>query len=176
MTDGDDKVADVTGEVGRLAGIARRGARRAPMEVVDRAIITAGRGLNGDHKGAKFPNRGVTVLAREAWEEALGTLLDQDGPADLDWTLRRANLLVEGIALPRVRGAILCVGPVLLEVTAQTYPCRRMEEVRAGLMKALASVWRGGVCCRVLVGGEVEIGQAVKVMWATEQRDIRLPG
>lgn len=176
MTDGDDKVADVTGEVGRLAGIARRRARRAPMEVVDRVAITAGRGLDGDHKGAKFPNRGVTMLAREAWEEALGALPDQDGTDGLDWTMRRANLLVEGIALPRVRGAILGVGPVLLEVTAQTYPCRRMEEVRAGLMKAMAPAWRGGVCCHVLIGGEVEIGQFVKVMWASERRDSRLPG
>jgi MOSC domain-containing protein YiiM len=146
------------------------------MEEVDTVTIDAGRGLEGDHKGGKFPSRGVTLLAREAWDEALAALADLAGPVPLAWTVRRANLLLEGIALPRARGAVLRVGPVLLEVTAQTYPCRRMEQAHAGLMKALAPEWRGGVCCRVLSGGDVRIGDAVELISSPREPRTRLPG
>ena len=71
----------------------------------------------------------------------------------LPWTTRRANLLVAGVRLPRASGGILQIGSVRLEVTAQTYPCARMEDARPGLLKALAREWRGGVTCRVVEGG-----------------------
>jgi hypothetical protein len=45
---------------GRLIGIARRPAHRAPMQTVETALIEAGGGVEGDHKGKKFPRRGVT--------------------------------------------------------------------------------------------------------------------
>lgn len=161
---------------GRLVGIARRPARRAPMEAIRKVAINAARGLEGDHKGEKFPNRGVTLLAREAWEDALAALEHIAAPVPLDWTVRRANMLVEGIALPRVRGAILRVGPVILEVTAQAYPCPRMEQEHDGLMKALGPEWRGGLCCRVLTGGEVEIGDLVDLVSSPSEARARLPG
>jgi len=34
-----------------------------------------------------------------------------------------------------VQRGILRVGPIRLEITAQTYPCGRMEEARAGLLQ-----------------------------------------
>ena len=88
--------------------------------------ITTEAGLEGDFKGGKYPFRQITVLAREDWEEALAEL----GAPDLPWTARRANLLVAGVALPRAKGGLVRIGPVLLEVTGQTYPCARMEEAR----------------------------------------------
>ena len=52
---------------GRLIGIAWRPARFAPMETVDTAEISVEAGVAGDHKGAKFKRRAVTILAREDW-------------------------------------------------------------------------------------------------------------
>jgi MOSC domain-containing protein YiiM len=161
---------------GRLIGIARRAARRVPMELVDGAAAVVGGGVEGDHKGVRFPKRGVTILAREDWEAAIAGLADLAGPVPLPWTARRANLLVEGLVLPRAAGAILTVGPVRLEVTAQTYPCRRMDEVHQGLLKALALEWRGGVTCRVLEGGRMAIGCAITVVSSPRPHVQRLPG
>ncbi len=149
--------------LGRLIGIAHRPARRAPMQCVENIYVTAGAGLEGDHKGTKFPRRGVTILAREDWETAIAGLPPADNPASLPWTERRANLLVEGITLPRIKGAVIRIGAMLLEITAQTYPCRRMEEVHAGLLIALAAEWRGGITCRVLQGGHVALGDEVQI-------------
>ena len=91
------------GVIGRVAGLAWRGARRAPMVTVPAAEIAVGGGLAGDHKGLKFPNRGVTVLALEDWEAALAELVDLAGPVLLPWTARRANVLVSGLRLPRAK-------------------------------------------------------------------------
>jgi len=163
-------------EVGRLIGIAHRDAVRAPMEEVAEGSITVERGLDGDHKGPKFPRRRITVLAREAWEDALAALRCVDGSCvALPWTVRRANLFVEGVRLPRARGGILRIGPVRLEITAPTQPCRRMEEAFPGLLKALHPDWRGGVTCLVLEGGVVRIGDAVDVLHAPPEHTPRLP-
>ena len=123
-----------------------------------RIMIAAG--LEGDFKGAKYPRRQITVLAREAWEAALNDV----GHAAPPWTVRRANLLTEGVRLPRAAGGIVRIGQVLLEVTGQTYPCQRMNEACAGLLSALAKDWRGGVTARVLEGGFLARGDLVEVL------------
>lgn len=162
-------------ELGSVIGIARRAARREPMEELETAIITTERGLEGDHKGLKFKNRALTILAREAWEQALSELDPAEGPIDLHWTTRRANLLVEGVTLPRARGGIIKIGPVLAEITYPTQPCRRMEDARKGLLKALHPEWRGGVCCRILEGGTVNLNDPVEIIHAPPEHKIRLP-
>lgn len=163
------------GSSGRLVGIARRPAPRAPMQLVERVAVTADAGLDGDHKGQKFPRRGATVLAIEDWQAALDRLTDLAGPVPLPWTARRANLLAEGIRLPRAKGAIIAIGPLTLEVTAETYPCRRMEQTHPGLLKALAPDWRGGVTCRVLTGGDITLGDAVAILSSPSEHTPRLP-
>jgi MOSC domain-containing protein YiiM len=165
------------GRTGRIAGIARRDASRAPMETLNAVDVFADGGLDGDYKGRKFRLRGVTVLAREAWEAALAELRGPDGkPVDLPWTTRRANVLVEGVDLPKARGGIVRMGPVLLEVTYPTQPCSRMEEAYQGLLKALHPDWRGGITCRVLEGGRIMVGDEVTVLVSPPQHKMRLPG
>ena len=66
--------------IGRLIGIARRTAPRARMESVDSGEIVSGAGLVGDHKGGKFPSRGITVLAAEDWAAALADLTASADP------------------------------------------------------------------------------------------------
>jgi MOSC domain-containing protein YiiM len=165
-----------TSRRGRLIGIAVRAARRAPMQVQDSAILTAGAGVDGDHKGVKLPRRGVTILAREAWEAALAQLGAETGAPELPWTARRANLLTEDVELPRAVGGIIAVGPAVLEVTYPTMPCSRMEEARAGLMQALYPDWRGGVTCKVIEGGRVALGDPIEVLASPPERKVVLPG
>jgi MOSC domain-containing protein YiiM len=157
---------------GRLIAIARRNTAHAPMQEIAAASISLDAGLEGDCKGAKYPHRQITLLEREAWEDALAELAD----ARLPWTARRANLLVDGVRLPHAVGGILAIGTVRLEITAQTYPCRRMKEAHVGLFAALAKHWRGGVTCRVQQGGEIAIGDRVQILWRPPEIVPRLPG
>lgn len=143
---------------GRLRAIAIAPKKRAAMELLPRAAVTLERGLTGDARG-HFPGRQVTVLFRDGWQDACETL-----GRPLPWTTRRANLLVEGMAVPARLGARLRIGAVLLEVTEETRPCGLMEKAEAGLRAALKPGWRGGVCCKVVAGGEIAEGDRVEVL------------
>lgn len=161
--------------MGRLIGIARKAAYRAPLELLEEAELSAELGVAGDYKGAKYPRRAVTVLAREAWETTLAELGAE--AAGLDWTVRRANLLVEGVELPRALGGTVRIGQAVLEITYPTVPCARMDEAFPGLKRALYPEWRGGITCRVLEAGRIAIGDAVEVLHAPpERKKVKLPG
>lgn len=160
----------------RLIGIARRGARRAPMQTCDEIAVSLLHGLEGDHKGAKFPNRQVTVMAIEDWLSANADIDRVSPDCALPWTARRANLLVEGVALPRAAGAIITIGEVELEITGQTVPCKRMDEAAPGLRRALHPEWRGGITCRVTQAGHLRLGDDVAVLVSPPERRVRLPG
>ena len=157
--------------VGSVVAIARRPARLAPMEEIDVGDISVEAGLSGDHKGIKFPKRQITVLSLEAWHEAA----KEAGQPDLDWTIRRANILVCGVDLPRARGGVVRIADVILEVTNPTLPCKRMEDAVPGLRKALYPDWRGGITCKVVEGGTVALNDRVEVLVSPPERVIRLP-
>ena len=141
--------------MGLLLGIARAPAKRAALIEMQEAEIGASEGIQGDARG-RNSGRQVTVLFREGWESACGEL-----GAVLPWVTRRANLLVEGIAPPRAGGQ-LRIGDLVLEVTQETKPCHLMEAAQPGLKRALTPEWRGGVCCRVLKGGKIRVGDRVE--------------
>lgn len=147
---------------GVIAGIARHARSRAPMEELDRVTITPELGVEGDCKGRFKPGgrnrRQVTLIERADWDAAMAAL-----GADLRWSARRANLLVDGLDLPQREGAVLRIGAVRLMVMVECDPCQRMDEILPGLRAALAPDWRGGVCCRVLEGGEVAVGDPIQI-------------
>jgi MOSC domain-containing protein YiiM len=150
------------------------------MEVVTNGIVTTEAGLEGDSRGRKYPRRQITVLSNEDWSEALAELAASipkaSGPPSLDWTVRRANVLVTGIVLPLGRGSILRIGDVELEVTGETTPCARMDEAFPGLRRALAPKGRGGATCRVTRSGRIALGDDVVVIRDVPQRTRHLPG
>ena len=141
--------------MGRLLGIACAPKARAPLVEVAEAEIGVADGVRGDARGTKSGQQ-VSVLFKESWDAACRELGVQ-----LPWVTRRANLLVEGIATPR-EGGRLMIGDVMLEVTQETKPCQVMEAAHRGLRRALRPEWRGGVCCRVVAGGRVRVGDLVE--------------
>ena len=143
--------------MGQLTGIAIRGASRAAMEEVSSVPVSVEAGLAGDRHGA-FAERQVTILSVADWRVACGEL-----GADLPWTVRRANLLLDGVVLPRTVGARVRIGDCLLEITGETDPCERMDEQHDGLRRALTPDWRGGRTCRVVSGGELRVGDPAEI-------------
>ena len=147
---------------GRLAGIARHGRSRGPVQVLDEAAVSMTGGIAGDFRGAIKPGgrgkRQVTIMTRAAWNAATAELA-----TDLHWSLRRVNLLVEDIELPRCSGWRLHVGEVVFDVTGECDPCERMEEVAPGLRAALTPDWRGGWLARVAAAGKISVGDAVHI-------------
>ncbi len=142
--------------MGQLLGIARVAKRLAPLIAIEEAEVAVSTGIDGDVRGTKA-GRQVTVLFREGWEAACREL-----GHDLPWTTRRANLFVEGVAVPR-EGKRLVIGNLVLEVTQETQPCHLMDEAQLGLRAALKPHWRGGVCCRVIERGTIRVGDHVEI-------------
>jgi MOSC domain-containing protein YiiM len=142
---------------GKLIGIAKVSELRAPLQEMDSVRVSVETGIEGDARGSK-PDRQVTVLFRESWQDACGEL-----GVTLPWTTRRANLLVEGIPAPQQTGGRIRIGDIVLQVMLETDPCWLMEQAHAGLKAALTPSWRGGVCCKVLSGGNIRLGDAVSL-------------
>ena len=146
---------------GRLIGIARKDRPHATMEVIDHARIGLDTGVDGDYRGALRPQqnkRQVTILMAEDW---IAALAEHGRP--VEWQERRANLLVEGIVLPREEGVRVRIGTALFEITGECDPCRRMDAVSDGLQIALSPEWRGGRTCIVVEDGAIAIGDEVRI-------------
>lgn len=150
---------------GTLLAIARRSGKRAPMETLSKCLVTTSSGIEGDSRG-KPGKRQVTVLSASAWQNACNDI----NQPDLPWTTRRANLLIDGFEFKEQDlGAELYIGKVVLLITRETDPCERMDEQQPGLTQALMPDWRGGVCCRVLVGGEIHLDDPVRLKKSEQQ-------
>ena len=123
--------------------------------IVERAVATAGVGLDGDRTRGK--KRQVTLLNADDWAEATREAGSNAAPM---W--RRANLVLRGLRFsPASVGRRVRIGEVVLEIMGETTPCHRMDELHAGLREALVPGWRGGVFCVIARGGEIAVGDSV---------------
>ena len=149
--------------MGRIAGIARHDTPLGPMEVLDSAELIEGQGIAGDFRGTRKAGstgqNGVVLIEAADWVAATA-----ECGAAVPWSERRGNLLVEGLDIPQQPGARLRIGPqVLVEITQECAPCERMEALHPGLRSALEPDWRAGARARVLRGGEVAVGDEIRI-------------
>lgn len=140
-----------------IKAIAVKHRPREAMQTLDSARVEVASGIAGDFRGSQR-DRQVTILSEASWRKACEAI-----DADLPWTVRRANLLVDGVEFDASWvGRRVRIGDVELEITEETDPCSRMDAQHRGLTAALAPEWRGGVCCKVVSAGEIAIGDRVE--------------
>jgi MOSC domain-containing protein YiiM len=150
------------GRRGLLEGLWIKRAKLGPMDPATAATLVEGRGLVGNaNQGG---TRQVTVIEKEVFDGLRGSL----DPA-VDPSMRRANLLVSGVRLEESRGAILHVGDCRILLVGETRPCERMDEALPGLRKALEPGWGGGAYGRVVQGGDVRVGDEVRLEMVAEE-------
>jgi MOSC domain-containing protein YiiM len=143
----------------QLLDIAFRPKSRAAMQTKVDTMVSKVAGVDGDFRG-KPGKRQVTVMSIEQWQLAcdeLGTILP--------WTIRRANLLVDGVSFDATMvGQQIKIGQCILYITGETDPCPKMDAQHQGLTHALTPDWRGGVCCRVIADGRVKVGDRMIII------------
>ncbi len=140
-----------------IKAIAIKNRPRVAMQSIDSAHISVASGILGDFRGSQL-GRQVTILSESAWQKACAEV-----DADLPWTTRRANLLVDGVEFDQsFVGKSVRIGDAELVVTEQTNPCSFMDAQHQGLTAALTPEWRGGICCNVVKPGDIKIGDRVE--------------
>ena len=140
---------------GRVTAIHLRPARRAPPIACPEADLTDA-GLAGDH--ARPGKRAVTLVQAEHLP-VIAALARREA---LDPATLRRNLVVSGLNLGALRGAVLRIGAVAeIEITVPCAPCSRMEEA-LGHGGYTAMRGHGGWCAQVRVPGPLAIGDAVR--------------
>jgi MOSC domain-containing protein YiiM len=150
---------DQTATEGRLDFIGVAAEPLADVRALDRAAVGVETGLEGDHHDASGGNRRVVTLIQA---EHLPEIAARCGRVNTDPRLTRRNLVVSGIDLASLLERRFRIGDVLFEGTVPTPPCRRMDEnLGEGGMAAMED--RGGIGAIVVEGGEIALGDAVRV-------------
>lgn len=156
---------------GRVAAIWLRTERAGAMQSVLKVQAAPGRGLEGDRYGQRPRSPGASH-SREITlfqAEHLATLATWTGHDTIDPALLRRNLVVSGINLLALRSPFAdqrCAwhigDEVLIEITGPCDPCSRMEAaLGAGGYNALRGL--GGLTARILRGGLIRVGDALRV-------------
>jgi len=120
------------------------------MVLLDEAVFDEG-GIEGDaHRGVGSIRH---VLIED--QEVLDVL-------DLEPGQVKENVTIRGVDVHSLPfGTRLVIGDVVLELTKESNPCSRMEEIRPGLQEELQG--RRGIYAQVISPGRVRKGDTVHV-------------
>jgi len=137
-----------------------------PMQVHQHVELVAGEGIVGDRyrigveQGfySEKPEEGRQVTLFE--EETLAAIL-RDYKIEMRAEEHRRNVTTRGVPLNHLVGTRFRIGSCLVEATRLSVPCRHIEEI---LDKAVFDpmVHRSGLNCRILEGGIISIGDAIR--------------
>jgi MOSC domain-containing protein YiiM len=143
---------------GKLIWIGVRPARQTPVLTPASAVLVAERGIAGDHYETRRNGaRQITVIAAEDIK-AIASFL---GRAFIEPGLLRRNFVAEGVNVMALKGRRFWIGSALCEGSGECAPCSRMEEnLGPGGFNAVRG--RGGVTARIIEGGEIQIGDAIR--------------
>jgi MOSC domain-containing protein YiiM len=141
-------------QAGTVVAISVRPKRLEPVRIIESVNAIENKGLEGDR--SKGGNRQVTFIQKEHIA-AVGSFI---GKTDLDFTLMRRNILVEGINLLSLKGKQFQIGEVVFEYSGECHPCSRMEEA-LGLGGYNAMRGHAGITAKVMKGGEIKVGDGV---------------
>jgi len=94
------------------------------------------------------------------------------GRDSVDPGVLRRNLVVSGINLLALRDCLFAIGDVVLVGTGPAAPCSRMEEALGpGGLNAMRG--HGGITARILEGGTLRVGDAVRFAAERATKDVR---
>ncbi|MCL7943655.1 MOSC domain-containing protein [Marinobacter sp. ATCH36] len=150
---------DTLPQSGRVEWIGIRPARGEPMTALDSVTVIPGKGLEGDRfKGRETSKRQVTLIQKEHLY-AIVSCLQREA---VDPEIFRRNIVVSGLNLLALKGKRFQIGGVVLEYTGLCHPCSKMETALGpGGYNAMRG--HGGITTRVVEGGELALGDKVKI-------------
>lgn len=135
-----------------------------PMKNPEALTLLAGVGVQGDRYSTESgfysdrPEEGrqVTLFEVETLEA-----LQRDHNIILRPHEHRRNITTRGVPLNHLVGQKFRIGDVLLEATRLSTPCRHIEQITGQeIFEPLIN--RSGLHARILIGGQIHLGQAIQ--------------
>lgn len=138
----------------------------APMDSVDSVRAIEARGLEGDRYArgtgyySGFDECEVTLIESEAIET-----IREEAEIVLRDGRHRRNIVTRGTDVHELLDARFRIGNAHLEGTRPRPPCAHVEEVanEDGVARSLSQD-RGGICARVVDGGEIAVGDEIELV------------
>ena len=145
---------------GSVEWLGTRPGRKCDMSIIQTASLVPGQGIEGDRFKGNLKSKRQVSLIQQEHIDMMSKMLG--GEVILPEMLRR-NIVISGLNLLSLKGAMFQLGTATLEMTEQCHPCSRMEEVLGvggfNLMRG-----HGGILARVLDAGEVSIGDKLRFL------------
>lgn len=162
-----EKLLQTLPQIGCLEWISVRPHKGATPVFLQEVRVQTENGLEGDHYRGSSGKRQVTLIQAEHLE-VVARILGKESVSPL---LTRRNLVVSGInllAFAQPEGMEgkrqFSIGEeVILEMTGTCPPCHQMEE-NLGPGGYNAMLGHGGITARVIRGGIIRKGDAVKLV------------
>ncbi len=145
---------------GRLEWISLRPARRAELDIVQKAECITDFGIRGDRSAEKQGGKRQVTLIQQEHLPVIASCLHM---AEVSPELLRRNLLISGINLLALKDKVFSIGPVIMEYTGLCPPCSFMEETLGnGGYNAMRG--HGGITARILTDGVINVGDTVRMV------------
>ena len=141
---------------GKVVGVYVGAKKGEGKRAVESAELIAGSGVRDDSHAGLHPDRQISLFESEVMRE-----LETEGIA-LSAESLSTNLITEGINLSALGvGSRLQIGEAIIELAEVRKPCGSLTKLDRRLPKRLYQ--RCGMLSRILKGGTVHPGDAVKV-------------
>lgn len=128
---------------------------RVPLQ---RATLVEGHGILGDAKGG-HPNRQLNIMCRDTLE----ALADEG--FDIQPGHMGEQIIVSDVDLySMVPGDRLRLGSAIVEMTAQREGCDRFEYYQGRENPTFEAPGTLGIMAKVVVGGEIAVGDVVRII------------
>ncbi len=143
---------------GKIEWIGLRSKATREINMVNTAELLVNHGLVGDKSAQKKNSkRQVTLIQAEYFP-----VLESFAHKKILPELLRRNIVVSGINLSILLKHRLKINEVVLEITGNCAPCKKMEEVLGyGAFNMMRN--HGGINAVVSKGGVIKVGDEVKV-------------
>lgn len=146
-------------KAGKIEWIGLRNSNDRNILSVQSAEVVFDHGLVGDKAGQRAGGKRQVTLVQAEYLPVMASLLNKKEvlPEDL-----RRNIVVSGINLSILLRHSLKINDVVLEITGNCAPCRKMEEALGfGAFNAMRN--HGGINAMVKSSGAISIGDKVEV-------------
>jgi len=128
------------------------------------ATLVAGSGIEGDQKGAAGPSRQINIIPTD-WLAVRAAEGFRTGPGQMG-----EQLVVDGLLFSQMHpGQRLHIGDqAVIEITKPRTGCDRLDAAQPRPIPAEIKKAGVGFMASVVVGGEIKVGDRVKVMEMAE--------